>query len=190
MRGNPNLIFFATAAVLLSNVAMSMRNLFICAIFSWQLAITTLFPLLTMMLVGLVYVHLMGTNAHRVEVEIKSPFSITQALTFGFAFLCIIVISALAHAQFGDIGFYVSKLISGMVSSASATTSAIVLYQAGKIDHVTAALGIIISNISSVMTKIGLAGVSGNREFTKHVIIGSSMIIITSLAVTAILLLA
>ncbi|MCD5409826.1 MAG: hypothetical protein LRZ87_03600 [Methanocellales archaeon] len=38
--------------------------------------------------------------------------------------------------------------------------------------------------------RIGLAGVAGNREFTKHVIIGSSMIIITSLAMTVILLLA
>lgn len=143
-----------------------------------------------MMLAGLIYVHLTGTNAHQVEVKLKSPFSITQALIFRFAFLYIIVISALAHAQFGDVGFYVSKLISGMVSSASATTSAIVLYQAGKIDHVTAALGIIISNISSVVTKIGLAGVAGNREFTKHVIIGNSMTIITPLAVTVILLLA
>ncbi len=190
VRGNPNLMFFATSAVLLSNVAMCMRNLFICAMFSWQLATTTLFPLLTMMLTGLIYVHWAGTNTHRVEVELKSPFSITHVLLFGFIFVCIIVISALAHAQFGDAGFYVSKLISGMISSASATTSAIVLYQAGKIDHMTAALGIIISNISSVVTKIGLVRASGNREFAKHVIIGSSIIIISSLAVTAILLLA
>ena len=89
--------------------------------------------------------------------------------------------------QFGDVGFYISEFISGTVSSTSATISAAVLYQAGKIGKLTAALGIILSNISSIVIKVGLVTMSGNRMFTKHVTISSILIIAISVVITVLL---
>lgn len=183
VRSHPDLVLFTATAVILSNVAMCLRNFIICAVFSWELALVVLFPLLGMALVGLFYSFFAGTGAPRVEVELKSPFSITYALTFGLIFLCMIFVSAMAHMQFGGAGFYISELISGTISSASATTSAIVLYQAEKIDQTTAALGIILANISGVIAKIGLIGIAGNKELTKYVIIGSVATVIVALVI-------
>lgn len=183
VRSHPDLALFTATAVILSNVAMCLRNFIICAVFSWELALVVLFPLLGMALIGLFYSFFAGTGAPRVEVELKSPFSITYALTFGLIFLCMIFVSAMAHMQFGGAGFYISELISGTISSASATTSAIVLYQAEKIDQTTAALGIILANISGVIAKIGLIGIAGNKELTKYVIIGSVATVIVALVI-------
>ncbi|MDI6888744.1 MAG: DUF4010 domain-containing protein [Methanocellales archaeon] len=188
VRSYPNLVLFTAAAVILSNVAMCLRNFIICAVFSWELALTVLFPLLGMALVGLFYSFFAGTGAPKVEVELKSPFSITHALTFGLIFLCMIFVCAMAHMQFGGAGFYISEFVSGIISSASATTSAIVLYQAEKIDQMTAALGIILANISSVVAKIGLIGVVGNKELTKYVIIGSVATVTIALVIVIVLL--
>ncbi len=192
-RSHPDLVLFTAAAVTLSDVAMCLRNFIICIVFSYgfdggELASVVLFPLLGMALVGLFYSFFMGTGASKVEVELKSPFSITHALTFGLIFLCMIFISAMAHMQFGGAGFYISELISGTISSASATTSAIVLYQAEKIDQTTAALGIILANISSVVAKIGLIGVAGNKELTKRVAIGGVATVTTALVIVIVLL--
>jgi len=189
VRSHPNLVMFTATAVILSDVAMCLRNLIICVVFSPSLASVVLFPLLGMALVGLFYSLFAGTDASKVEVELKSPFSITHALTFGLIFLCMIFISAMAHMQFGGAGFYISELISGTISSASATTSAIVLYQAEKIDQTTAALGIVLANISSVIAKIGLIGTAGNKMLTKYVTIGSVATIAIALVVTVIVLL-
>jgi len=183
VRSHPNLMLFIATAVTLSNVAMCLRNLVICAVFSPSLASVVLLPLLGMAIVGLFYSFFTGTGAPEVEVELKSPFSITHALTFGLIFLCMIFISAMAHMQFGGAGFYISEFISGIISSASATTSAIVLYQAEKIDQTTAALGIILANISSVAAKIGLIGAAGNKELTKYVTVGSIVTVAIALAI-------
>jgi len=188
VRSHPNLVMFAATAVILSDVAMCLRNFIICATFSWELALIVLFPLLGMALVGLFYSIFSGTGAPKVEVELKSPFSITHALTFGLIFLCMIFISAMAHMQFGGAGFYISELISGTISSASATTSAIVLYQAEKIDQTTAVLGIVLANISSVIAKIGLIGTAGNKELTKYVTIGTVAMVTIALVIVVVLL--
>jgi len=188
VRSHPDLALFTATAVILSNVAMCLRNLVICAVFSWELASIVLFPLLGMALVGLLYFFFAGTGASKVEVELKSPFNIAHALTFGLIFLCMIFISAMAHMHFGGAGFYISELISGTISSASATTSAIVLYQAEKIDQTTAVLGIILANISSVIAKIGLIGTAGNKELTKYVTIGSVATVVVALVAAIVLL--
>ncbi|MDI6640016.1 MAG: DUF4010 domain-containing protein, partial [Methanocellales archaeon] len=72
-------------------------------------------------------------GTHTIDVDVRSPFSVKNALTFGLIFLGMIALCATAHMQFGEAGFYISEFISGMVSSASATISAVVLYQASKI---------------------------------------------------------
>ncbi|MDI6902241.1 MAG: MgtC/SapB family protein [Methanocellales archaeon] len=186
-REHPDLMLFAASAVVLSNVAMCVRNLFLCAIFSAELAVLIALPLLSMVLIGTLYAFITKKGTHTIDVDVRSPFSVKNALTFGLIFLGMIALCATAHMQFGEAGFYISEFISGTVSSASATISAVVLYQAGKISQLTAALGIILSNISSVAIKVGLVTISGNMKFTKHVTIGSILIIAISLAVTVLL---
>jgi uncharacterized membrane protein (DUF4010 family) len=73
-----------------------------------------------------------------------------------------------------------------MVSSASATASAIALLQSGTLDVRTAALGIIIASMSSIIVKFPLAYVSNNKTFIFNVILGAGMMMIAGI-ITAIL---
>ncbi len=183
-RESPDLVLLATSAVVLSNVAMCTRNLLLCTMFSAELAVIIALPLLSIVIIGMLYVFITKKEVKNIEVNVQSPFSIKSALIFGLIFLGMIALSATAHMQFGDVGFYISEFISGTVSSTSATISAVILYQAGQISKLNAALGIILSNISSIVIKVGLVMISGNRLFTKHVTISSILIIAISVVIT------
>ncbi len=187
MKEHPELMLFAASAVALSNVAMCARNLLVCMIFSAELAVIIALPLLSMMFIGTFYALMTRREAYNIDVDVRSPFSMRNALIFGLIFLGMITLATTAHMQFGEIGFYISEFISGTVSSTSATISAVVLYQAGKIGKLTAALGIILSNISGIAIKVGLVTMSGNMKFTKNVTISSILIIAISLATTVLL---
>ncbi len=186
-RERPDLVLLAASAVVLSNVAMCTRNLLLCTMFSTELAVIIALPLLSIVIIGTLYVFITKKEAQNIEVNVQSPFSIKNALIFGLIFLGMIALSATAHMQFGEIGFYISEFISGTVSSTSATISAVILYQAGQISKLNAALGIILSNISGIVIKVGLVMMSGNRMFTKHVTISSILIIAISVVITVLL---
>ncbi|MDD2665903.1 MAG: MgtC/SapB family protein [Methanocellales archaeon] len=183
----PDLMLFAASAVVLSNVAMCARNLLVCTMFSVELAVTIALPLLSMMFIGILYALITRRDTYNIDVDVRSPFSMKNALIFGLIFLGMIALATTAHMQFGEIGFYISEFISGTVSSTSATISAVVLYQAGKVSKLTAALGIILSNISGIVIKVGLVTMSGNMKFTKNVTISSILIVTVSLATTLLL---
>ncbi|MFB6186695.1 MAG: DUF4010 domain-containing protein, partial [Halobacteriaceae archaeon] len=73
-----------------------------------------------------------------VEMDLDTPFSMRNALGFGALFLLVVIAGGIAQAQFGQFGFFVTAFITGLVSSAGATTSAVVLYRTNSLSHETA----------------------------------------------------
>jgi uncharacterized membrane protein (DUF4010 family) len=186
IKSEPALTMIAVSAVILSDVAMCVRNLFLCLFLAPSLLPKLIIPYGVMIAIGGLFAYRYIIKEQPVTVKIRSPFSIRNALTFGTIFLVMVLLSAAAVIEFGSAGFLVSSFLSGMVSSASATASSIALLQSGTLDVRTAALGIIIASMSSIIVKFPLAYVSNNKTFIFNVILGAGMMMIAGI-ITAIL---
>ncbi len=177
---------YAVAAVLLADAAMALRNLVIALVFTVEsdILLGAIVPL------GAVVLGSVGVAAYAadwresVEIDLQSPFSLRQALGFGFIFLLIVVAGSVAQQLFGTAGFYATAAISGLVSSAGATTSAVVLYRGGTLTEPEAVLAILLATAASIVVKAGLTLASPNRGFAYRVAAWSLALLIGATAVT------
>lgn len=143
-------------------------------------------PFGIMIVIGGLFAYRYLSIQETVTVKIRSPFSIRNALVFGTIFLGMVILSAFAVFEFGNAGFLVSSVLSGMVSSASATASSIALLQAGTIDTRMSALGIIVASMASIIIKFPLAYFSNNRQFFFNVVLGAGLMMVAGI-ITALL---
>ena len=167
VRQRPEAISYAVAAVLLADAAMAVRNLAI--VLAFTLPRGPLFGLIVPLgVVALGSVAVAAFTAdwdESVEIDLESPFSIRNALGFGALFAVVLGVSAVAQAYFGDSGFLVAAALSGLVSSAGATTSAVVLYNGGALPESTAILGVMVATVASVVVKAALTLAGPTRSF-------------------------
>ncbi len=186
IKSEPGLTMVAVAAVILSDVAMCVRNLGLCLILAPSLLPKLVLPFGIMIVIGGLFAYRYLSRQETVTVKIHSPFSIRNALVFGTIFLGMVLLSAFAVFEFGSAGFLVSSVLSGMVSSASATASSIALLQAGTIDTRMSALGIIVASMASIIIKFPLAYFSNNRQFFFNVVMGAGLMMVAGI-ITALL---
>jgi uncharacterized membrane protein (DUF4010 family) len=187
IKAEPGLTMVAVSAVILSDVAMCVRNLALCLFLAPALLPRLVIPFGVMIAIGGLYAYRYLARQETVTVKIHSPFSIRNALVFGTIFLGMVLLSAFAIFEFGSAGFLVSSILSGMVSSASATASSIALLQAGTIDARTSVLGILIASMASIVIKFPIAYFSNNRQFFTNVVLGAGLMMVGGL-ITALLL--
>ena len=179
VRQRPEASSYAVAAILLADAAMALRNLLITVIFTVE-GDVLLSPVLPLgaVIVGSVLVAAYSADwSEHVEMELDSPFSLQNALSFGGVFLLVVVAGAVASARFGTAGLYVSSALSGLVSSAGATTSAVLLYRGGAIGETTAMVAILIATAASIVVKAALTAPSPNRSFAGKVALWSSVVL-------------
>ncbi|WP_255195583.1 MgtC/SapB family protein [Halorarius litoreus] len=171
VRQRPAAVSYAVAAVLLANAAMATRNLAIALAFTVETGalLQVVLPLGTVV-VGSVVVALLAADwRERVDIELETPFRLRYALGFGGVFLLIVVAGGVAQGQFGTLGLYVTAAVAGLVSSAGATTSVVLLYRSGAIAGEVASVAILLATAASIAVKVGLTTVASNREFTLRV---------------------
>jgi uncharacterized membrane protein (DUF4010 family) len=171
---------YAVAGVLLANAAMALRNLLIVVVFtvSSGVLLDATIPLLVIVLGSVGVAALTADWSARVEMELDNPFSMQNALAFGAIFLVVVVAGGLAQTQFGSTGLYVTALLSGLVSSAGATTSAIVLYRTGGISDAETAIAVLLATASSIGVKVALSAMSSNRTFAWRVAAYSTVLLV------------
>ncbi|WP_372909902.1 MgtC/SapB family protein [Salinigranum sp.] len=185
VRRRPELEAFAVAAVLLADAAMAVRNLVITLAFSLPSPLfAAVVPLGTFVL-GAVLVALLTANRHEsVELDFGSPFSLRNALGFGAVFLLILAAGTAAQTAFGTAGLYVSSFVSGLVSSAGATTTAVLLYRGGSVTGQSAVVAVLLATTASVLVKTALA-LAGPDSFTRAVAWWSVVLLVASGVATA-----
>jgi len=173
-------VSYAVAGVLLADAAMALRNLAIAVAFTVAgdapVLVGVAAPLGVLALGAVAVAAATADWRTRVDLEIESPFSLRNALAFGAAFLVILAVSSLAQASFGTAGLYASAVVSGLVSSAGATTSAVLLYRGGTVGADAATVAVLLATVSSVVVKAGLA-FAGPRAFVRRVAAYSLVII-------------
>ena len=167
----------AIGAVLLANSAMAVRNAVIAVTFLPTTVLKVGVPLIVIAVSGVLLSLVVSDWDEKVEeMELKSPFRLKNAIVFGTLFLVVLVISAATTAFFGDIGFYVSMFLAGIVSSGSSTTTAVTLVSTGQITQSTAAIGILVGTAASIVAKLGLV-LTVDKELAKQTIIWSVLLL-------------
>ena len=182
VRQRPAAASYAVAAILLANAAMAARNLAIAVGFTMGGETAILFeaivPLGAVILIAFAIAIITADWRESGPVELESPFSMKNALAFGAVFLVVLVFGSLAETWFGTLGFYATAVASGFVSSAGATTSAVVLYRGGQLGAAEATIAILLATVSSIVVKALLASTSANHDFRKQVAVYSGLLLL------------
>jgi uncharacterized membrane protein (DUF4010 family) len=162
---------YAVAGVLLANAAMALRNLLIVVVFTLSAGVLVegTLPLAVIVVGSVVVAAFTADWSEHVEMELESPFSMRNALGFGAMFLVVVVAGGIAETQFGSTGLFVTAVISGLVSSAGATTSAVVLYRTDAISPEATTIAVLLATASSIGVKAALTATSPNRSFAYRV---------------------
>ncbi|WP_276271890.1 MgtC/SapB family protein [Haloarcula litorea] len=191
VRQRPAASSYALAAILLADAAMALRNLLITLVFTLETGpLTTAVLPLGVVIVGAIAVAAYAADwDEQVEMDLDSPFSLRNALTFGGVFLLVVVLGAVASGRFGTAGLYVTAALSGLVSSAGATTSAVLLYRGGAIDGETATVAVLVATAASILVKAALTAPGPDRRFASRVALWSGVVLAGATLVTAALLL-
>jgi uncharacterized membrane protein (DUF4010 family) len=180
VRQQEDAVAYAVAAILLADAAMALRNLFIVVAFSVSsdVLVPTVVPLVVLVLASVAVAAWSADWRDSVEMELESPFSIRYALGFGVMFLAVLVVGAVAEARFGQEGFIATAAASGLVSSAGATTSAVLLHRGGTLSTSTTVISVLLATAASVLVKAGLTAASPNRQFARRVAIFSGVLVV------------
>jgi len=179
VRQQPAASSYAVAAILLADAAMALRNLLITVLFTVESGVL-LSPLLPLaaVIVGSVAVAAHTADwSEDIEIDLQSPFSLRNVLGFGGVFLLVVVVGGFANARFGTAGLYITSALSGLVSSAGATTSAVLLYRGGAIDESTAMVAILLATAASIVVKAALTAPGPDRSFAGRVALWSSVVL-------------
>lgn len=184
VRQHPDATSYAVAAILLADAAMALRNLAIVLAFTLpDVLVGALVPLAAVVLGGVAVAAVTADWNEQVEMELENPFSLRNALAFGAMFAVVLIAGALAQAEFGAAGFYVTAVLSGLVSSAGATASTVTLYRTGSLGAETAVIAILLATASSIVVKAALTAVGPSRRFATRVALWSAALLVGSLAV-------
>jgi uncharacterized membrane protein (DUF4010 family) len=187
VRQRPDARSYAVAAILLADAAMAVRNLLIAVAFTFEsgVLVGAVVPLGAVILCSVVIAALTADWSVEFEMDLDSPFSLRYVLGFGGLFLVVVVAGGLAAGQFGTLGFYVTAALTGLVSSAGATTSAVILYRGGGLSADAAVVAILLATAASIVVKAGLTFASPDRRFAGRVAVYSTALLVAAGAVTA-----
>ncbi|MFC7215926.1 MgtC/SapB family protein [Saliphagus sp. GCM10025334] len=191
VRQRPEAASYAVAAILLANAAMAVRNLAIAVAFTAGSAVAPLVqavvPLGTVIVLAFLIAFFIADWSESTEMDLENPFSLKNALAFGAVFFAVLVFGSLAETWFGTLGFYATAVASGLVSSAGATTSAVVLYRGGTLTASEATIAILLATVSSIVVKAFLAATSSDGQFKRKVAVSSGVLLAGGAVATALI---
>ena len=184
----PEAARYGVAAVLLSNASMAIRNLAIAVVFTVGAGVLleAVVPLASVVVVAVAVAAYSADWSESVEIELSSPFTLRYALGIGALFLVVLLVGGFAEAAFGTSGLYLAALFAGLVSSAGATASAVVLYANGSITAIQATVAVLLATVASIVVKVGLTLPSPNRDFSRGVLVWSAVLLASAGAVTGV----
>ncbi len=145
-------------AVLLTSVAMFIRNLLLLAIFAVSAVKFAVAPLLSMSLIAgwFAWRGRSATDATNVNLALDSPVSLGKVLRFGSLFIAIQVLGTAATRWLGNAGLLIVSLLGGAVSSASTTAAAANLTAHGHATAIQAAIATVAASIVSTLMNLPL----------------------------------
>lgn len=152
---------------LLANTGSMLRNLAIIFVTSTvvglKLAPTFLFLAILSVFLALKKIR----EVERFEIGLKQPFAIWPAMKFASIFLIMLLLIDLVKKFFGDVGVLFISLIAGLAESGAVSASVALMLASRTIDPNTAALSVLLANLSGFPGDLLPSLVVGARNFVK-----------------------
>lgn len=174
----PSLRDLAVGAILIANAAMAFRNALIVVPFIPEATFLVGVPLGTIATSGILLSLYVSDWEQDLETNLTSPFSLRNALIFGALFLVILVVAAGAQATFGSPGFLTTTFLAGLVSSGTATATAVTLFGTDQISADLAVAGVLAGTLSSILVKVFIAAAI-DRELVRPVLLWNAILVVT-----------
>ncbi|HXN14158.1 MAG TPA: DUF4010 domain-containing protein [Candidatus Acidoferrales bacterium] len=155
-RGVDNSVSLGVAVLMLTSLAMFIRNLLILAIFAPASLATALLPLAVMTAgsLALVVMRRDHGDASIPQLQMSSPVSVPYVIKFAVLFVAMTAIGTLAQRHLGSLGFLGLSVLGGLVSSASTTATAATLASTGKISWETAGIAVVLTSMTSALVNL------------------------------------
>lgn len=153
-----NFASLTVPVVLLTSVAMFLRNLLILAIFAHAAIRTAALPLLAMSAVAAFWVYRDYSKADRVEggpsLTLTSPISLFKVLRLASLFISVQILATLGQRHLGGAGFEVVSALGGLVSSASTTAASANLAMHGTVSAAQAGVAVVLTSMTSALMNL------------------------------------
>jgi uncharacterized membrane protein (DUF4010 family) len=158
------------ALILLTSIAMFVRNLVILAIFAPASVAIAIWPLLAMTTGAVIFAWKNRARGaeHVRSLHLDSPVSLRHVLTFGALFVLMEMIGTIGTRYLGKFGFLALSLLGGTVSSASTTAAAAAMAIHGKLSPDVAGVATVFASIASALVNLPLIQrQSHNKRLTR-----------------------
>ncbi|MFC4986708.1 MgtC/SapB family protein [Saliphagus infecundisoli] len=176
----PPLRDLAVGAILIANAAMAFRNAIVVIPFIPEAAAIVGVPLGAITVTGIVLSLYVSDWSQEIETDLTSPFSLRNALVFGALFLAILVLSAGAEALFSARGFLTTTFLAGLISSGTATATAVTLVATDQITNDLAVAGILAGTLASILVKVFFAATI-DRDLVRPVLLWNAILIVVGI---------
>ncbi|MGD0212909.1 MAG: DUF4010 domain-containing protein [Terriglobales bacterium] len=174
------------ALVLLTSVAMFVRNLVILAIFAPASVSIAIWPLLAMTTGAVVFAWKQrGRGTEPVKsLRLDSPVSLRHVLNLGGLFVVMEIVGTVGARFLGKFGFLALSLVGGTVSSASTTAAAATMAIHGKLSPNVAGVATVFASIASALVNLPLVQrQSRNKRLTWNLAAISLVLVASGLVV-------
>lgn len=173
-KAEPGVTGIAGISIVIASMAMLPRILIEVSVVNPGLLPVVGPPVIAMAVAG-VSIGFLVFRSHRhvgrevEEMELENPFRLKPALIFGFFFALILLVSREGSAAFGDVGVYVTAILSGIADVDAITLSLGNLASRGDISPGTASVGIVLAAVTNTLVKLGIAAFMGTRRLGRTV---------------------
>lgn len=170
---SPSAVNAAASGLLLSVIAMIIRNAGLAAVIAFPLVWILWTPILAMLLIatGLAVVMLrQDADTSEFEMDLESPFSFRAAIKFAAIYTAITVVSVLSQQTFGDAGVLATAYLGGLGSSAAVAVSAGTVYNQGTVAPEIAAGMVMLGIMASLTAKCVLVEMVSREMRTRGVV--------------------
>ena len=152
------------AVLLITNIAMFLRNVVILGIFAPEAVPTAILPLGAMAVLAVIFTYASRdrSGTHAPPLRLSSPVSLKRVSKFAVLFVLLAVVGTLAQRHFGPYGFLFVSVFGGLISSASTTATAASLVAIHLAHPGNPSMGVTpeIGGIATVLTSIASAAVN------------------------------
>ncbi|MGH9606230.1 MAG: MgtC/SapB family protein [Terracidiphilus sp.] len=182
--------FLAVPVVLLTSVAMFLRNVVILAIFGHAALRTAFLPLLAMTAVAAFWIYRDYRKAENVKdgpaLALTSPISLGKVFRLALLFIAVQVLATLGQRHFGSAGFELVSALGGLVSSASSTAVAANLAVHHAVTTSRAGIAAVLASMASASMNLPMVQhQKGTRPAMRELLFCSALQIAAGVAVLA-----
>ncbi len=129
-----------------------------------------------------VYLHFSPRADEAKELEVKNPFELRPAITFGLLYGAILLAARAAQIAFGDMGVFVSSAAAGLADVDAITLSMAEMSRAGNVGLSTAEGAVVLAAAANTAVKGGIVFVSGSKELRRAILPGFLLILAATVA--------